>query len=127
LRTGGAETGAAHQMCDQCHVVCTHIISLSLLSVLMPMQGAIGFRFGAGEVGKASLARIIRDVSPFVQVSVQAYMASTYSPTCPTRPYRNVRYHRRRSSCWDYGPSRSCTSRRRAAPTTPVTTAGPVP
>src|SRR5437899_3621341 len=84
LRTGGAETGAAYQMCDQCHVVCTHLISLSLLSVLMPVQGAVGFRFGAGEVGKASLASIIRDVSPFVQVSVRAYMALTY-PAAPVQ------------------------------------------
>src|SRR5262245_61658815 len=37
LRMGGAETSAAHQMCDQFNVVCTHIISLSLLSVLMPV------------------------------------------------------------------------------------------
>ena len=49
LRTGGAETGAAHQLGDQCNVVCTHIISLSLVAVVMPLR-----RCGAGEVGQAS-------------------------------------------------------------------------
>ena len=61
-------------MCKTCNQL--HIISLSLLSVVMPVQGAIGFRFGAGEVGKASLAYIIRDVSPFVQVSVRGHIGS---------------------------------------------------
>src|SRR5712691_480126 len=62
-----------------------------------------------------------------VLAQFQSHRAIAYSPTCPTRWYQNVRHHRRRSSCWDYGPSRSCTSRRRAAPTTPVTAAGPAP
>jgi len=49
----------------------SHSISLSLLSVLIPV-----LRFGAGEVGKASLACMIRNVSPFVQVSVRACICS---------------------------------------------------
>jgi hypothetical protein len=55
----------------------------SLLSVVMPVQGAVGFRVGAGEVRKALLACMIRDASPFVQVGLPGRIGSNERPCMP--------------------------------------------